>query len=239
MRRDLAAYLIWFCVTLSVGISFFGRIAPAFSGSARSAPPVIVLDAGHGGEDGGAVSPAGVKESDINLSIVLKTRSLLAFLGVDTVLTRSDDSANYDAGCTTLREKKVSDLKNRVKQIKSIPNAMLVSVHQNSFTDSRYHGAQVFHASGETSGQWGEYTQTLFRTALDPQNNRKPCAIPEHVYLFKHISCPAILVECGFLTNGEEASLLVTEAYQRKIALVLAGSCIHQLEMTPETLGGD
>ena len=200
---------------------------------------MLVLDAGHGGEDGGAVSAAGNKESDINLAIVLKLEYLMAFLGVETTLTRREDISIYDKGCDTMREKKVSDLKNRVALIQSIPNAMVISVHQNTFTDSRYHGMQVFYGSGDLSRQWGSYTQEIAGTALDKDNQRKAAGIPSHVYLFQHIDCPAILVECGFLSNGEEASMLLTDNYQRKIAVVLAGAYLHQLQMIPDILGGD
>lgn len=200
---------------------------------------MLILDAGHGGEDGGAVSAAGDKESDINLSIVLKLEYLMAFLGVETTLTRREDISIYDEGCDTLRAKKVSDLKNRVALIQSTTNAMVISVHQNTFTDSRYQGAQVFFGAGDLSRQWGVYTQEKLSTVLNPDNQRKATGIPEHVYLFQHIDCPAILVECGFLSNGEEASLLLTDSYQRKIAVALAGAYLHQLQMIPSPLGGD
>lgn len=240
MKRDLLAFSIGLCAVLVCCLSAAQHIAPAFS-SVPQVPdtPVLILDAGHGGEDGGASSAAGNKESDINLDIVLKLESLMAFLGVDAVLTRSEDISIYDEGCETLREKKVSDLKNRVELVQSTQNAMVISVHQNTYTDPRYHGAQVFYGSGEVSSQWGEHTQELFRSFMDPDNNRKATPVPEHVYLFKHIDCPAILVECGFLSNGEEASLLLTDTYQRKIAITLAGAYFHQLQMIPSTLGGE
>lgn len=201
--------------------------------------PVLILDAGHGGEDGGASSAAGDKESDINLAIVLKLESLMAFLGIETVLTRSEDVSIHSEGCNTLHEKKVSDLNNRVELINRHPNAMVISVHQNNFTDPHCQGAQVFYRSGEASLQWGEYTQELLRTFLQPDNNRKASGIPEHVYLFQKITCPAILIECGFLSNGAEASLLMTDTYQRKITLAVAGAYMHQVQMIPNVMGGE
>lgn len=241
MKRNILLFAIGFLVVMIgcfAAVLYIDSAIPTVSGN-RTAPLVLIIDPGHGGEDGGASSAAGNKESDINLDIALKLESLLAFLGTETVLTRSDDISIYDEGCETLREKKVSDLKNRVSLIQSIPNAMLISIHQNTYTDSRYQGAHVFYGSGDVSRQWGAYTQDLFKTVLTPRNNRKAAGVPEHVYLFKHISCPAILVECGFLSNGEEASLLLTDTYQCKIAIILAGSFFHQLQMTPSTLGGD
>lgn len=239
MKRNL---MLLVCVTLiaALGCTAAVRCAvPAVNVSRAAEKPILILDAGHGGEDGGACSASGHKESEINLAIVLRLESLLAFLGVDTVLTRTQDSSICDPGCETLREKKASDLKNRVSLVQSTPNAFLLSVHQNSFTDKRYKGAQVFYGAGDVSGQWGNHTQELFCTLLDPSNTRKAAAVPEHVYLFSHIDCPAILVECGFLSNEEDTSLLLTECYQRKIAIVLAGAYLHQLDMIQTPLGGD
>ena len=239
MKRDLYAFSLGLFIMLLSCLAAVRHIVPAMAVTAGNQTPVLILDAGHGGEDGGASTAAGDKESDINLDIVLKLESLLAFLGIDTVLTRSEDISVYDEGCETLREKKVSDLRNRVSLVQNTPGAMLLSVHQNTFTDSRYHGMQVFFGSGEISSQWGSNTQRTAQAVLDANNTRKATAIPDHVYIFQHIDCPAILVECGFLSNGEEAALLLTDTYQRKIAVTLAGSYIHQLQMIPSPLGGD
>ena len=239
MKRDAIVFSICACLMLLSCLIAAPRIVPAFSTVSPAQSPTLVLDAGHGGEDGGASSASGHKESDINLSIVLKLESLLAFLGTDAILTRSEDISIHDEGCKTLREKKVSDLKNRVSLIQNTPNAMVISVHQNTFTDSRYQGAQVFFGVGDLSSQWGTYTQELIHTFLDSNNNRKATLIPDHVYVFSHIDCPAILVECGFLSNGEEASLLLTDRYQCKIAMTLAGAYLHELQMIPNPLGGE
>lgn len=239
MRRDILIFIVGIFAILLSCFAAVQKISPAFSAADHGDAPVLILDAGHGGEDGGASSAAGNKESDINLDIVLKMESLMAFLGVDTVLTRSEDVSIYDEGCETLREKKVSDLKNRVKLVQNTDNAMLISVHQNTFTDSRYKGFQVFYGSGDVSRQWGDFTQSVMQTVLDPNNGRKAAGVPDHVYLFQHIDCPAILVECGFLSNGEEASLLLLDTYQCKIAVALAGAYFTQLQMIPSPLGGD
>lgn len=239
MKHSRFIFLVGILAIIVAVFIFSNSMVSVFSPEKTTETPVLILDAGHGGEDGGAVSSAGDKESDINLAIVLKLEQLMAFLGVDTVLTRDSDMSIYDEGCDTLRQKKVSDLKNRVSLVESTPNAYLISIHQNSFTDSRYHGTQVFYGAGETSRQWGEYTQYLFQNVIDPNNGRKPAAVPDHVYLFKHIECPSILVECGFLSNGTDASLLLLDSYQRKIAFVLAGGYLHELQMIPSPIGGD
>lgn len=238
VKRDLL--LLFLCLCILGGAAWMGRDRVV---SAVTAPVdvdrVLILDAGHGGEDGGASSASGKMESDINLDIVLKTEALMAFLGVRTELTRSEDRSMHSEGARTIREKKVSDLKNRAAFISGFPNAMLISVHQNHFTDTRYSGAQTFYSTGDMSRQWGEGTQEILRQTLDRQNDRRAKPMPDGIYLFEHISCPAILVECGFLSNGEEGSLLLTDTYQRKIAVALAGAYVQELQMIPSVWGGE
>lgn len=216
------------CLTMVTAFSKTQSRAAALSHD-RSGQNTLILDAGHGGEDGGAVSASGAKESDINLGIVLKIDQLMGFWGVPTILTRADDRSIHDASAKTLREKKVSDLHNRVSLIEGTEHSMLVSIHQNSFPDPRYSGAQVFYGLSGQSREWGEFIQEVLRISLDPGNNRAAKPIPDSVYLMNHISCPAVLVECGFMSNGAEASLLVTASYQKKIAAALAGACIQYL----------
>ena len=238
MKRDLL--LLFLCLCILGTASYLGRDqVVAAVASAPEKGRILILDAGHGGEDGGASSAAGSRESDINLHIVLKTEALMAFLGVRTKLTRDQDQSMHSGKASTIHEKKVSDLKNRVEFVNSIPDAMLISVHQNYFTDSRYSGAQVFYNAGDVSRQWGEGTQEILRQVLDPDNDRAAKLIPDQIYLFSHISCPAILVECGFLSNGEEASLLLTDTYQRKISLALAGAYWKEIQMIPTVWGGE
>lgn len=240
MKRDFLLLTSCLCLLIVVGLCA-GQLVPAIAAVSNVSDQwTLILDAGHGGEDGGAVTAGGDSESQINLAIVLKMESLLAFLGVETKLTRREDVSLASAG-DTVRERKVSDLKNRAAMISETPNAILISVHQNYFTDSRYSGAQVFFAQGDFSRQWGEYTQELLRQVLNENNHRAAKLISGDLYLFKHISCPTLLVECGFLSNGEEASLLLTDQYQRKVALTLAGAYFHQMGAVPDIgrLGGN
>jgi len=239
MKREWVALILMLCCVVGILSTGTEKIIPASMVSGGGKGFTLILDAGHGGEDGGALSASGTKESDINLSVVLKLDALLAFCGVNSVLTRGEDISLHSDGSHTLREKKVSDLKNRVKLVDSSENALLMSVHQNYFTDPVYSGAQVFYNLGDFSRQWGEHTQELLRQTLNSDNTRKAKLIAESVYLFKHISCPAILIECGFLSNGEEASLLLTDAYQRKIAVALTGAALHQLQTLQSISGGD
>ena len=194
--------------------------------AAASAPEeayTIVVDAGHGGEDGGATSVSGVLESQTNLEIAQRTDALLMLLGFQTKMVRDSDTAIYDASATTIREKKISDLRNRVQLVNETPNALLLSIHQNTFSDSRYSGAQVFYGNGEGSRQLAEVTQETLHQLLDAGNNRK--AKPaETVYLMQNVQCTAILVECGFLSNEAEDLKLQSASYQKKLALAFGGA---------------
>lgn len=184
----------------------------------------LILDAGHGGEDGGAVSCTGEKESTFNLMITLRMDQILGLLGEAPALLRAEDISLHDPQSDTLREKKVSDLKNRAAAVNANPNATLVSIHQNSYPDARYSGTQVFYASTDGSKELAGKIQTAVHRQLQPNNSRQEKEIPETVYLMKHIRNRAVLVECGFLTNQEEESLLRQPSYQCKLALVLANA---------------
>lgn len=188
----------------------------------RTAP--LILDAGHGGEDGGAVSITGVPESQINLAIVLKLRDVLGLYGVDPVVLRETDVSLHDDSANTLREKKRSDLKNRVAAIEEVEGGTLLSIHQNTYPGSRYHGAHVFYAPTEGSQSLAEHFQSSIKAALQPDNERAVKRIPDTVYIMNHITCPAVLIECGFLTNPEEEALLRDEDYQRKLSAVVAAA---------------
>ncbi len=241
VKRDLFLLSLFLCLFGGAVVWGAGQVLPTMPAvsTVEKGQWILVLDAGHGGEDGGASTAGGEKESQINLAIVRKTESLMAFLGVETYLTREEDISLHDSGVQTIREKKVSDLKNRVKMINSFPNAMLMSIHQNHFTDSRYSGAQVFYTSRDISRQWGECAQSVLRNTLDLGNDREAKPIPDNIYLFSHVNCPAILVECGFLSNGEEASLLLTDSHQRKLAMALAGAYLHEIQMIPTVWEGE
>lgn len=212
-----------------VGVISHRDAAVEALGPERLKGETLVLDAGHGGEDGGAVSLSGAAESGINLSIVLRMDDLLGLYGTCPILLRTEDVSLHDADAETLHEKKASDLKNRVAAVEQATNATLISVHQNTFTDSKYHGAQVFYGAATGSKELADGLQETLRAALDPDNSRQAKPISEQVYLMKHISCRAVLVECGFLSNPEEDRLLQSEAYQLKLAAVLSAAWLRQV----------
>lgn len=175
----------------------------------------IIIDAGHGGEDGGAIGIGGASESQINLAISQRLEQLLVFMGHQTSMIRSEDVSVHTGG-TSITERKVSDLKNRVSIVNQIPSAVLISIHQNHFSEKQYSGAQVFYASTEGSRRLAEMTQEQLRECLNPNNNRT-CKQAESVYLMNEIKCPGILVECGFLSNEKEEQQLLQPEYQKKI----------------------
>lgn len=183
---------------------------------------VIVIDAGHGGEDGGAVSCSGVAESHINLEIALRLDDLMHLLGFETKMIRTTDISVYTEG-TSIAAKKVSDLKNRVRIVNETPNALLISIHQNLFADCRYSGAQVFYNAAGEAKSLAEALQSAFVASVNTGSNRK-CKRAENIYLMEHAICPAVLVECGFLSNPEEEARLRTAQYQKKLCCVLAAT---------------
>ena len=210
---------------LVLAVSRLNRVMePVVSPVSYTGTPPVILDAGHGGEDGGAVSITGVPESQINLEIVLKLRDILALCGTDPILLREEDISLHDEGASTLREKKRSDLQNRVAAVEDLEGATLISIHQNTYPSSQYHGAQVFYAPTDGSQALAEHFQAALRDQLQPDNERAAKQIPDSVYLMNHITCQAILVECGFLTNPGEEAMLRDEGYQRKLSAVLAGA---------------
>jgi len=189
----------------------------------------VIIDAGHGGEDGGAQTASGVLESGINLDIALRLEQLLAFTGIKPLMLRSSDSALYSDHCHTFSEKKVSDLKNRVSMVNAVANGLLVSIHQNHFSESKYSGAQVFYNSAVGSKHLAELTQSSLRNALNPNNDRM-AKKASSIYLMEHTECTGILVECGFLSNQQEAHLLQQPDYQKKIICAICAALSEYLE---------
>ncbi|NLL39466.1 MAG: N-acetylmuramoyl-L-alanine amidase [Clostridiales bacterium] len=199
-------------------------------------PLVLVIDPGHGGADGGA-NVGNVFESSLNLSIALKLDSIMGLFAVPTVLTRTGEDIEYPPEANTIRAKKVFDTKRRVKLIESIPNSVLISIHQNKFPDDYPHGAQSFYSRNPGSEELAKNTQKLLVKILDPQNKREAREIYSGVYLMKSVSCPSILVECGFLSNPRELALLQTEEYQTKTAVCLSAAFLNTCDILEEVNG--
>lgn len=184
--------------------------------------PVIVLDAGHGGIDSGCVSVTGTEEKDINLSILLKLREMLKLTGFRVEVTRDTDRSIHTAGVTGLGNQKKSDMENRLNIINSFDNAVFVSIHQNQFTDPKYYGAQMFYPEESSeSERFANIMQKNFVGLLQPENTREIKPVGTDIYLLHNAKCPAVMAECGFLSNDMEARLLDTEDYRMKVAFAI------------------
>ena len=190
--------------------------------TAMSEPEItVIIDAGHGGEDSGAVVN-GLIEKDINLPIALKLRDMLVASGYRVVMTRDSDISIYDSTASTVREKKVSDMKNREKIINSSEKNILISIHQNKFEQSKYSGAQIFYSgNNENSVLLAEEIRKSVTSLLQPYNRRELKKDSGSIYILKKAKVPAIIVECGFLSNPEEGAKLADEKYQSEMAFAI------------------
>lgn len=187
----------------------------------------FIIDAGHGGVDGGAVSCTGVYESHINLEIALRLNDLMQLLGYDTKMIRTTDVSIFTSG-ETIAAKKASDLKERVRIVNETENGILLSIHQNHYSDSYYSGGQMFYPKTEGSAALARQLQTAFVSSLNPGSNRKEKPA-EGLYLMKHIQKTGVLIECGFLSNYEEEARLRSVEYQKKLSSVIASVCSQYL----------
>lgn len=191
-------------------------------------PYTVILDAGHGGEDGGAVSKSGLYEKDINLSITLKLKELLEKQGVSVVLTRQTDVLLYDRNIDFEGRKKVLDLAARRLVGDTTPDSIFISIHMNSFAQESSHGLQVWYSTNHPlSMSLAQSIQNSVREALQPDNHRRIKAAGSSIYLLRHLKNPAVLVECGFLSNPTEADRLGSEEYQQQMAQMLCASILQ------------
>ena len=195
---------------------------PAFSYDALPTREVVIIDAGHGGSDGGAVSTDGTPESGINLAVALRLRDFLALTGCQTVLTRTGEASLADPDSGTLRKEKVSDTKNRVTRINSVANGFLISIHQNTLPGHpNVHGAQVFYGKLPDSDTRAAAIQQTLNDTVNPGNEKVSKPIGSDIYIMAHAECPAVLIECGFLSNSSETALLLKPEYQTKLAAAI------------------
>lgn len=213
-------------LTLLTAFALHGLRAQAAVAGEAAIPRIIVLDAGHGGADGGASGPDGTRECDLNLAITLKTDAVLGLLGEKTLLLRSTDTDLSSSDSKSISQKKVSDIRRRVELTNSQPGAILVSIHCNTYSQEKYHGAQVFYTGG--AKEFGETMQLALKNGVDPSNARMAKAVSPDVYLMNHIKVPGILVECGFLTNQEELTNLKAPDYQTRLAVTIAVTAANQ-----------
>lgn len=191
---------------------------------------VILIDAGHGGIDGGATSKDGTPEKDINLNIGILLGANLKSMGYKVEYTRTEDIGLYTEG-KSVREKKIEDLSNRVKLKKETNCDVFVSIHLNTFPQSSCKGAQVWYSNFQNSKELGTIVQSTLKEKLDPSNKREAKASgTQYKVLRENDLMAGIIVECGFLSNPEESEILKTEDYQMKIAEALAEAIDNYLK---------
>lgn len=191
--------------------------------SDAAAVSTLVIDAGHGGIDGGAIGVDGSKESDLNLAIALKLEALCAFYGCDYIMTRVDDSRAADA----LKYSEQEELKYRTELVNSIKTPVLISIHQNCYPTAQPSGAQVIYSSNGYSESFGKLMHSNIVSTLDPQNRRVVTPDKNKIYILNNVNCPAILLECGFVSNHSDITKLNDPEYQRALSAVMLGSYIQ------------
>jgi len=232
MKKSLwvkLALLFMVIAAIAIGISRYRTEDESTSVAAEMRPSLtLIIDPGHGGADGGAVSANGLRESEVNLDIAQRLDQLMGFFGVSTVMTRDSEEITYSSSADTIREKKIEDTRNRVNLVNSIENAVLISIHQNTYPSPDPSGTQVLFARTAGSEEFAKSMQQLFITAMGSQNRRTATRVPGNVFLMNQVTVPAILVECAFLSNPEEEALLKTGEYRLKIAAIIAAGFLSQ-----------
>jgi len=189
-----------------------------------------IIDAGHGGVDGGATSCTGILESQINLEIALRLEDLMHLLGIQTKMIRTSDCSIYTRG-ETIAAKKVSDLKERVRIVNDTENSVLISIHQNYFSDSRYFGAQTFYGNTAGSKALAETLQSALIQTLN-QGSKRTAKEADGIYLLENIERCGVLVECGFISNPQEEAKLTSMQYQKQLCCVIASVVSQYLSMS-------
>lgn len=221
-------------ISLALMLDYIGVFSDSVSAEAESLP-IIIIDAGHGGEDGGTQSSDGTLEKKINLDISLKLNDLLLEKGFSTVLTRDGDYMIYDESASSQRQKKVSDIHNRMKIVEESGDCILLSIHQNYFTESKYSGTQVFYSKNNHDSEiLADEIQKSVVSALQPDNTRQIKESGTDIYLLCHSKVPSVMVECGFMSNDAESEKLKDEGYQQDMAEAIVGGLLKFLESESE-----
>ena len=209
---------------------FISEAESAAAGEGEKPLPVIIIDAGHGGRDGGAAADDGTLEKDLNLAVAKELCDLFEGAGYDTVMTRTEDVALGDENSS---HKKLGDLKARVELAKQFKNAIFISVHMNKFPVPKYSGLCVYFAKKtEGSAALAEDVRMVVATHLQKENGRQIKEAGSEIYVLDNAPCTAILVECGFLSNPSELALLKTEEYRKKVAACVFTATANYMSKT-------
>lgn len=231
-KKSIIAIITAFLIILSamLYLTFMANFSAAEASSMPITQKTVIVDAGHGGDDGGAIGIDGTVEKDINLDIALKLEKILKFYGFNVIMTRTQDVMTCDDGLDSLRKRKISDIHNRFELMRKNPDAIFISVHQNKFEDSSQHGTQVFYSGNdERSKELAEAIQTSVTLTLQRKNDRVVKKSGSGIYLLYHAKIPAVLVECGFISNSDEVKKLKDESYRMKLAILIADGLLKYL----------
>lgn len=224
--KALAAVVLLLCTAAIVW-----RIVPAAPAfSAWKNAQTLVIDAGHGGFDGGAIGANGTTEQHINLSIARRTQALAGFFGIQTEMTRQDENALDFVAGNSVRQNKTADIKKREQIANAAQNPIFISIHLNKFVDPQYSGAQVFYSKNAPDSKLlAQNLQSCLMTGIHADNHRQAKLAADTIYLMKKLSCPAVIVECGFLSNPAEEQLLQEESYHKKLTVcIMSGYLCYQ-----------
>ena len=225
----LLIFFLFATILLGALVIFLGAfhlpLFPSKSASAEGSPAhytTVILDAGHGGEDGGTLGANGILEKDVNLEICKILCDMLRANGIDVIMTREDDRLLYDHNVDYKGRKKKLDLAARLAVTESTPDAIFVSIHMNSFPDPKYRGMQVFYSPNHSdSAVLADTIRQMNIDHLQPDNKRQTKMATSAINLLHNAKCPAVLVECGFLSNPEDAELFRDDDYKQRVAFVL------------------
>lgn len=231
--KSKKVFISVFCLVIISLFSVHFWFSPEVKYSVSSAVklrsmPTVIVDAGHGGEDGGAVALDNSNEKDYNLDIALKLQRILELNGFNVIMTRTGDVMTCDKGLKSIRSRKISDIYNRFALMEKHPDAIFVSIHQNKFNDENQKGTQVFYSgNNDKSNALAQSIQQNIKDKLQPENNRMIKKSGTEIYLLYHAKIPAVLVECGFVSNYEDLKKLKTDEYKTQLAMLIAEGIIN------------
>lgn len=236
MKKSISILLAAFIISFSIVAFQQIRLASADNYRVENVP-VIIIDAGHGGEDGGAVGIDGTAEKDLNLSISLKLNEILSAMGYQTRMVRTTDTSIHNADADTVRERKVSDIHNRAAIMNEYENCIYVSIHQNKYSGSSIWGAQTFYSpNNEESKKLAQLIQASIANNVQPDNKRVIKQSGTNIYVLYNATKPAVMVECGFVSNANELEQLKDDEYQNRMAFAISNGIINYL-FSEETNG--
>lgn len=235
-RAFAAVFILLLIALITFAFALSGSLSRSQQKASTTPATTVIIDAGHGGEDGGAVGDNGSQEKTLNLQIAMILRDLLQSEGINVIMTRTEDILLYDRNEDFEGRKKVLDLEHRLKVSQDNPGALFISIHMNAFPQKKYDGLQVyFPIEDEYSHALASIIQTNVQSTLQPQNLRKPKGAGSNIYLLDKNPNPAVLIECGFLSNDAECARLNDPLYRKQLALVLYNSIIKFLSSGKES----